>query len=268
MALSTTYSLDCGKHEILDLDADEDGNYIALLSNGEVWQNVWGNLSRLPLQRTFKAPRIRDLKAGHFVVIDAGADSPRNGYIFNPFGELVRCFDAGDYIEQVLVHADRIVISYQDSGIVSGIKPSSDGVAVFGLDGEQVYGLNAQYSYWMLHCYALCKLGKDSILAYSYTDFPLLEVRLTDFRVLQQPTPRDFEGSHALSPSYGNLIFYASYQDKTSFFWWDRKQKVKRFGHWPATYLWGIGAGKFATFDARSFTIIDSMEMMREEHRS
>jgi hypothetical protein len=33
---STTYPLPCGKHQIVNLDADAEGNYIALLSNGEV----------------------------------------------------------------------------------------------------------------------------------------------------------------------------------------------------------------------------------------
>ncbi|WP_262904519.1 hypothetical protein [Hymenobacter lucidus] len=40
MASTTVYPLDCGKHRILDLDADEYGNFIALLSNREVWTNA------------------------------------------------------------------------------------------------------------------------------------------------------------------------------------------------------------------------------------
>lgn len=35
----TIYPLDCGKLQVLDLDADEYGNFIALMSNMEVWTN-------------------------------------------------------------------------------------------------------------------------------------------------------------------------------------------------------------------------------------
>lgn len=65
--------------------------------------------------------------------------------------------------------------------------------------------------------------------------------------------------------SYQNVVFYGSYQQKSRFFWWDRQHKVTRFGQWPAAPLRGIGAGKFLTYDATGFTIIDAMALMREE---
>ena len=137
---------------------------------------------------------------------------------------------------------------------------------MFDFTGQQVFGYNSFDRRFLLHCYCICKQGKDSVLAYIYTDFPLLEIRLTDYRVTEQPTPDSFKGAHAMSFDRGNVIFYSSYKDKDSFFWWNRKDKVKRFGHFPAAPLRGLSAGKFLTHDANSFTIVDAMEMMRQEH--
>lgn len=261
MAPLTTYPLDCGKHQILTLDADEYGNFIALLSNGEVWTNSL----RLPLRQVFRSPIIREIDENRFLVIDAGTSLTDNGFIFDNTGHALVQFNAGSCIEDVLIQAGQIVISYFDQGVLSFQKPSSDGIAVFDLAGQQLYGLNSSQQYFMLDCYGLCRQGKDSILAYSYTEFPLLELCLTDYRLLQQSTPTDFEGSHALTTSYGNVIFYASYEDKSSFFWWNRKEKVKRFGHFEAAFMRGIGMGKFLTYDQNSFTIVDAMELMGQE---
>ncbi|WP_188816231.1 hypothetical protein [Hymenobacter cavernae] len=261
MTYSTTYSLPCGKHQILNLDADEEGNYIALLSHGEVWTPTF----QVQLPHQFRFPLIRALDKTRFLIIEGRQRIEPNGHIFDYAGNKLLSFEAGDGVEDVLVQARQIVVSYFDEGVASDKKPSSDGLAVSDFTGQQRYGLNSSQSYFLLDCYAMCKLGRDSILAYTYTKFPLLELRLNDYRLLEQPTPADFEGAHALTTSHQNVVFYSSYQDKSSFFWWDRQKKVTRFGHFSAAPMRGIGSGKFLTYDANSFTIIDAMELMRQE---
>ncbi|OUJ68946.1 hypothetical protein [Hymenobacter crusticola] len=256
-----TYPLPCGKHQIVDLDADEEGNYLALLSHGEVWTPTF----QVPLPYQFRFPLIRALDNTRFLIVEARSRLEPNGHIFDYAGTKLLSFEAGDGIADVLVQARQIVVSYFDEGVASDKKPSSDGLAVFDFTGQQRYGLNSSQSYFLLDCYALCKLGRDRVLAYTYTGFPLLELGLNDCQLRRQPTPADFEGAQALTTSHQNVVFYGSYQDKTSFFWWDRQKKVTRFGQWPAAPLRGIGDGKFLTFDAQSFTIIDAMELMREE---
>jgi hypothetical protein len=208
---------------------------------------------------------IRVLDHTRFLILEARSHLGPNGHIYDFAGNKLLSFEAGDGVEDVLVQAGQIVVSYFDEGVGSERGPSCDGLAVFDFTGQQRYGLNSNQSYFLLDCYALCKLGQDSILAYTYTDFPLLELRLTDYQLRQQPTPADFEGAHALTTSHQNVVFYGSYQEKSRFFWWDRQQKVIGFGQWPAASLRGIGGGKFLTYDAHSFTIIDAMDLMREE---
>ncbi|OON65874.1 hypothetical protein [Hymenobacter sp. CRA2] len=262
MEATVTYPLDCGRHHVLDLDADEFGNYIALLSTGEVWTNE----QRVPLRQRFTSAYIRQVDADRFVIVEIRRRSRNNAFVFDVTGRKLLDFDAGDAVADVLVQAGQIVISYFDEAAGS-TGPGADGLAVFDATGRQTFGLNAQHPGFVLDCYALCKLGADSVLAYTYTGFPLVELRLTDYRLLTQPTPPDVAGAHELTTSYSNVVFYGSYAESARFCWWDRKTNVKPFGHLPTAGLRGIGAGKFLTFDARSFTIIDAMALMQQEHR-
>jgi hypothetical protein len=257
----TTYPLDCGKLHILDLDADEYGSFIALMSNMEVWWN--GTKLALPCQ--FHYGCIRELDAERFLIIGKQVGNPDTGHIFDYTGRKLLSFDAGEYIADVLIQAERIVVSYIDQA-AGERSPTGEGIAVFDFRGQQAFGFRSAHQDFILECYAMCKLDKNSILAYIYTDFPLLELRLTDYRLSRQTTPDDFKGAHALTFDRGNVVFYSSYEDKTSFCWWNRKDKVQRFGYYEQRGpIRGIGAGKFLVYDANSFSILDAMEMMREE---
>lgn len=264
MSYQQRYPLDVGKHRIISLDADEHGNYLALLDNGEVWSNHW----QLPLKQPMRHPMIRRVDDERFLLVESRClPRTKNGHLFSASGKLLLHFEAGDAIEDAVVQAGRIVISYFDEAAGSP-SPAGDILAVFDLHGQQLFGFNSSQQEFLLDCYALCPQGSDSVLFYAYTDFNLRELRLTDFQLQQWPTPPDFVGSHALSASHNNVVFWGSYADNASFYWWNRQGKVTRFGNVPiAAPIRGLGNGKFLTYDAHSFTIIDALALMREETR-
>lgn len=259
MAYTTTYPLDCSPHRILDLDADAHGHYLALLSNAEVWTPTW----RLALPNTFKQPLIRELDEERFLIVEAHRPTALNGHIFATTGHKLASFEAGDGIEEVLIQAGRIVIAYFDEGVVAGKLPGRDGLAVFDFTGQQLFGFNASYPDAILDCYCMCRQGRDSIVAYTYPDFPLWTIRLTDFCVSKQATPADFAGAAVLTTYQEGLLFYSSYADKTSFFWWDRKARVHRLPS-TAQALRGIGNGHFLIYAAASFTILAAGELVKQ----
>lgn len=260
MTAIQTRSLNCGHHRIVNLDADEHGNYLALLNNGEVWSNQ----GRLPLRQRFRFPLIRRVDARRFVVVDAPT-----AHLFTTEAELLAAFEVGNYVEDVLVHAGRIVVSHFDQA-AGEPSPTGEGVGVFDLSGQLLFGYNSSHQgSWMLDCYAMCLHAADRVLLYAYTDFNLQELSLTDFQLQQWPTPPDFRGSHALTSTRDNVMFWGSYEDNASFFWWNRQGKVTRFGHVPIVApIRGLGNGKFLAYDDHSFTIIDAMELMQAEARS
>jgi hypothetical protein len=261
VSYTTTYTLDCNPYQILNLDADAYGHYIALLSNAEVWTPTW----RLALPNTFEHPLIRELDEERFLIVEARRSARPNGHIFATSGQKLASFEAGDGIEDVLIQASRIVIAYFDEGVVGGKLPSRDGIAVFDFTGQQLFGFNASYPIAILDCYCMCRQGRDSIVAYTYPDFPLWTIRLTDFRVSKQATPSDFEGAAVMTTYQEGLLFYSSYAEQTSFFWWDRKEWVQRFPS-TAQVLRGIGNGYFLTYATTSFTILAAGELIEQTH--
>ena len=249
----TAHALDCGPHQLVDVDADEYGRYIALLDNAEVCTAA----GRVRLPFTFEYPLIRELDEERFLIVETRQLTTNNGHIFTYTGQRLLSFEAGDGIEDVLIQAGRIVISYFDEGVLSGTKPASDGLAVFDFTGQQVFGFNTSQPHFILDCYCMCRQGKSKILAYTYTDFDLWEICLTSYRVSQLATPPDVEGATALTTFQNGVIFYSSYTYKTSFLWWNRQTRVRRL---PATQasLRGIGNGKFLAYDAAGFSILDA----------
>jgi hypothetical protein len=85
---STTYPLPCGKHQIVDLDADAEGNYIALLSHGEVWTSSF----QVPVPYQFQFPLIRVLDQSRFLIIEARSHVAPNGHIFDYAGNKLLIF--------------------------------------------------------------------------------------------------------------------------------------------------------------------------------
>lgn len=259
MACTTTYPLACGKHSILNLDASEYGNFIALLDNGEVWTAAW----QIHLTQQFQYPLIRVLDEQRFVVVDARRGATNNGFIFTNDGHQTGQFNAGDGVEDVLVQAGRLVISYFDEGIMGGQLPSSDGLALFDFSGQQLFGFNSSWHPFIVDCYCVCKYGGNELLACPYTDFPLHELNIHTHQLTTVPTPPEVEGAQALSPFQEWIVFYVPGPYQTGFYYWDRKERVQH-APFPPAQLRGIGNGKFLSYDATSFTIVDAVALLQE----
>lgn len=104
---------------------------------------------RVRLPFTFEYPLIRELDEERFLIVETRQLTTDNGHIFTTTGQRLLSFNAGDGVEDVLIQASRIVISYFDEGVLGGTKPASDGLAVFNFTGQQVFGFNAsRTSYW------------------------------------------------------------------------------------------------------------------------
>lgn len=263
MDYTTTYPLACGKYSIVDLDADEYGNFIALLNNGQVWTAAW----QIHLAQQFNYPLIRALDEHRFVIVEARRGAPDNGFIFTNAGQQVGQFNAGDGIEDVLVQAGQLVISYFDEGVIGGQPPSSEGLALFDLNGQQLFGFNSSKIPYILDCYCMCKQGSNSLLACTYTDFPLLELHLNTHQLTASPTPLTVHGAQALSSFREWLIFYLSDSYQSGFFYWNKKELIRR-APFSKAHLRGIGNGKFLSYDATSFTIVDAMVLLQQYNPS
>jgi len=115
--------IDVGQNKILNLDADDQGNFIAFTNN----KTVITKDHNLKIEIDLFFPIIRRLDNWTFFIADSRTNKGNNGYIFNFNGQLLKSFLAGDGIEDIVVHRDKIVITYFDEGVLGEDGPNNDG---------------------------------------------------------------------------------------------------------------------------------------------
>ncbi len=253
-----TINIDAGESEILNLDADDQGHFIAFTDNNTVITNYHS----LTIDTDVSFPIIRKLNDDTFLIASARRKrNSLNGFIYNFNGGLLKSFDAGDGIQDIIIHREKIIITYFDEGVYGGRRPNGDGLAVFNFQGEQEFGVNSSAGYMVIaDCYCICKYGANKVLFYAYTDFNMFELNLDTYKMEQYDTPNDFRGASAISSRSDIIILHSSYDDEESFFSWDRnKKEVIKFGEYPRS-LKGIGNGKFLAYDEKGYTIINPIK--------
>jgi hypothetical protein len=220
MTEQTTY-LEVGQENILNLDSDEYGNFIAFTDNKAVITND----AKLEIDIEVKFPIIRRLNTESFFIVDSRNDKSDNGHIYNFTGQKLKSFLAGDGIEDIIIHNDKVVITYFDEGVFGDGGPNNDGVAIFDFSGKQIFGFNSIAKYGHIaDCYCICKHNKTHVLFYAYTDLKVYELNLDTLKIVVYETPNDFSGTSSISSKQDKIYFHSSYNDKQSFFLWGRKK--------------------------------------------
>lgn len=256
MTEQTTH-IDVGQSKILNLDADDQGNFIAFTDT----KTVITNDHNLKIDIEIRFPIIRRLNDNTFFIADARTEKGNNGYIFNFNGQFKKSFLAGYGLQDIIIHRDKIIITYFDEGVLGDKGPNNDGIAIFNFSGEQIFGFNSS-KIWgnILDCYCICKHGTNKVLFYAYTDLKVFELNLDTFKVEIFDTPDDFLGTSAITSTADKIIFHSSYDDKRSFFSWDRNNnEVIKFGDYSPG-LTGIKNGKFLIYSDNGFTIINPIK--------
>lgn len=251
--------LDIGKEKIRDLDADDHQNYIVFTLENKVITN---DHPPVKISTLFQFPLIRRIDQDTFLIADARTSAPsvKNAFIYNFSGELIISFCAGDAIQAILIHRKKIIVSYFDEGVFSGILPSADGLAIFDLAGNQEFGINSNAGNVLISdCYCMCKYSANSILFYAYSDFIITELNLDTFKLKHLSSSDDFTGASGISSVGGQVILHSCYKDPRSFFYWNTdKKEVTKFGdHAPG--LIGLKDGKFLKIGDNGYSIVDPL---------
>lgn len=254
MKEQTKIIIDTTEGKILDLDADEFGNFIAITdTNAIITPDHLLQLEVLKL----RFPKLRRLNKDLFFIADSRTSEGQNGHICTFDGQIERSFSAGDGIEDILIHHNKIIITYFDEGVYGDDGPNQDGLAVFSIDGKYEFGVNSSKGFTIVDCYAICKHSVNSVLFYAYGELAVYELNLNTNAIEVFETPTDFAGASAISILLDKVYLHSSYKEKRSFFEWDRnKQTVRKFGDYHPE-LKGLPNGKFLSFGEKGYTIID-----------
>lgn len=256
MTEHTTY-IKTGPGNILNLDADDQGNFIAFTDD----KTVITQDHRLTLNIDIRFPIIRRLNSNTFLVADARTGSRVNAHIYDFSGQRLKSFLAGDAIADIVIQHNKIVITYFDEGIITGDGLCEEGLAVFDLEGDLEFGVNSSAGDMVItDCYCICKQGASQVLFYAYMDLKVFALDLSTFKIERFQTPDDFSGASALSTYQDKIVLHSSYDHKRLFFLWDRRQnKVLKFGDYPPG-LRGLTNGKFLAHGNTGYTVVDPMD--------
>lgn len=253
MKEQTTF-IDTEHKKILNLDIDENGNFIAFTEGN----TVLTNLLKLKIEITLETPIIRKLDDELFLLTDTRTAEEMNGYIFSFDGHLKTTFLAGDGIQDIVVQNKKIIITYFDEGVFGGNGPNNDGLSVFDFYGNQLWGFNSKVKdNFIDDCYCICKHETNKVLFYAYSSFNLYELNLDTLQVEVYKTPDDFIGSSSISSRNDNVYFHSSYHDKYSFFHWNRRSNEVLIMGYYNSELTGIKNGIFFTYGDNGFTTVD-----------
>ncbi len=106
-------NINVGQDKILDLDTDEQGQFIAFTNS----KTVITNGTSLTIDKEIRFPIIRRLDLETFLIADCRTDKLPNGHIYDFNGQLIKSFLIGDGIQDIIIHNKRIVATYFDEGV-------------------------------------------------------------------------------------------------------------------------------------------------------
>ncbi len=237
---------------IKSIDFDALGNYIAMTGKGTVHRTHF----KLETKRIVGYPIIRIIDEEEFIIVENhGNPGDELGYIYDGQGNILANFDAGYDIKNILIHRDKIIISYGDFSILNGYSPSSEGVAIFDLRGNKLFGFNSKYSnrIEIIDCYCLSKWGSNKILFLPYNKFDLVELNLDDFSIKTYQIPEELKGASHLTSFKENIIFHSTYEDKEGVYIWKvDEKKAQKIGRTNRIYR-SLNDRKFLGKDEKSF---------------
>lgn len=240
------------RFEPCDADFLSPGDYLLTSSDGRVHSPHFEIATR---KKWVLARKIND---DFILVLERRAPgSSKNGFIHAPDGTVVKDFLAGDAIEDAVVTESHIVLSYFDEGIYGSQGPNLQGVAVFDLWGQYLFGYHEQFpgSVTIDDCYALCASGPDRVLFFAYSDFPLVELDLESRTQTIRKPPAFLHGAHALSARGGNIFFGGPRKDKQGIHWLKPDGRLEKLGEFRGQLLGGRN-GTFLQVDAKSVSVV------------
>ena len=239
---------------IVDLYAETESDYIAFTNDNCVV--ICDHNCRIDVDLMY--PIIRRVDESTFLIADSRTEVSANLHIFDFNGRHINSFLAGDGIADILVHQEKIVVSYFDEGVFGDDGPNLDGLSVFDVNGTQLFGFNSSViSEGIADCYSMSKCTPNSIVFYAYDDFNVRMLNLDTLVIKEFVTPKGLRGASAISKEDHVIILHGIYGDKSTLYAWNEsKSDVTEIGSYPPP-LRGLTGGKFMAFGDKGYTLID-----------
>lgn len=252
---TTTIELNLHQENIDYLSTDELGNYIAITSQNR----IMALCLETPLELDLDILMVKIINEEKILVV-LDSRNVENALIIDHHGNTLVQFNIGTKISDIKINGKKIIVSYFDEGVFGSKGPNNDALAIFNLQGKQVYGYNSSTPDEMLiDCYCVANWGNNKVVFNGYDNFSLQELDLDTMKLISHETPSECTGATSLSTKAGNLIFHSSYEDLTSFFVWNlQSNEVQQI---PSEFRNALSTehGIFYKVHQKSFTLIDPL---------
>lgn len=215
---TTTIELDLFQENIKHLSTNEIGNFIAITSRNRVI--ISG--AETPLEPGVDILMARIIDEEKILIVLDRPTSIENALIIDYTGKPFVKFNIGTSINDIKINGKKIIVSYFDEGVLQGDKPDCDALAIFNLNGKQVFGFNSSnLQDQLIDCYCVANLGNGKIVFNGYGNFSLQELDVGTFNLVSYEIPSACRGAQSVSAKADNIVFHSTYKDKTSFLVWN-----------------------------------------------
>jgi hypothetical protein len=240
---------------LFNIDALTDVSYIAITDKG----HVVFPFHKIEIAQSFKFPIIRQLNDYSFLIADSRTrETTSNCFIYDLNGNVLNRFFAGDGIQDIEVHRDKIIVTYFDEGVYGTNGPNNGGLVLFDFAGKILSKYNEKHGDQIISdCYCICKHGADRVLFSPYIEFPLIELNLDTGDERRYEIPEHLKGSNGLTSTAESIIFHSPYEDERGIYKWRIGDKTaERIGEYSEG-LRGLNNGRFISSGQMGFTILD-----------
>jgi len=254
MIEETSISINEAPEGMSDLDVTPSNRWVAVNNR----QISFGE-NRIPVPNELWYPKVRAISDLLALVINPRTRDEPNAWIISSEGEVINNFFVGDAVQDVLVLENFFVISYFDESACTSLGIENNGVTVFDVDGNYLFGYRetlGDQAVNVYDCYCTCLADKARILFMAYNDFPLVSLNLITRTQEIFEVPDEVVGANAISFVENIVFFHSPYKDKTGLYKWTIGENcATKVGDYSGR-LRGMRNGQFLSVGKTGYTVV------------
>lgn len=241
---------------LADLDLHPSGGWIGVTTSGPR-QHLYVGLHPVAMPKPCTFPCVRAVGDDRILLVDRRTPRHRdNAWIIDSMGNVEAHFHLGDAINDVVVFAQCLAVTYFDEAARSA--EGLSGVVLFDFAGRVLFRQTDVH--WMLDCYCACPLTQERLLFLAYPGFPIVLLDTRTQREQEWDAPRALHGARAVTVAGATAFFHSPYSDRSGIYRWRfGAPEVVRVADYGEP-LRGLRGGEFVAIREAGYTLLSLVD--------
>jgi hypothetical protein len=186
---------------IRDADIDAAGNTVVAFGQDRIERLIFSSGATCEVPAELRSWRVRLFSPDSALVLGGRVqtDHEINAWLVDARGTVVRAFAVGDGAESLFRTENFLVATYWDEGVFGSTPQGQEGLAVFDLNGQLLWGWNntiaSNQIAGIVDCYSATALVGDRVAVFSYRTFQLGMLDLRNRVATARDTPKELHGA-------------------------------------------------------------------------